>query len=70
MDDQVLRAIDHIKYVSKKKPSTVKIVNYLQNNGALNYDYESLENEIAELRNNGTELLMKHLKQLIQSKKC
>ena len=70
MDNQVLRAIDHIKYVSKKKPSSVKIVNYLQNNGALNYDYESFENEIAELRNNGTELLMKHLKQLIQSKKC
>ena len=70
MDNQVLRAIDHIKYVSKKKLSSVKIVNYLQNNGALNYDYESLENEIAELRNNGTELLMKHLKQLIQSKKC
>ena len=26
---------------------------YLQNNGASNYDYESLENEITELRNNG-----------------
>ena len=53
MDNQALRAINHIKYVSKKKPSTVKIFNYLQNNGAFNYDNESLENEIAELRNNG-----------------
>ena len=35
-----------------KKP-TVKIFHYLQNNGAFNYDYESLENEIAELTNNG-----------------
>ena len=30
----------------------LKIFNYLQNNGASNYDYESLENEISELRNN------------------
>ena len=53
MDNQVLRAIKYIKYVSKKKPSTLKIFNYIQNNGASNYNYESLENEIAELRNNG-----------------
>ena len=53
MDNQVLRAINHVKYVSKKKPCTVKVFNYLQNNGASNYDYESLENEIGELRNNG-----------------
>ena len=53
MDNHVLRAINHIKHVSKKKPSTLKIFNYLQNNGASNYNYESLENEIAELRNNG-----------------
>ena len=53
MDNQVLRAMNHIKYVSKKKPSTLEIFNYLQNNQASNYNYESLENEIAELRNNG-----------------
>ena len=53
MDNQVLRAINHIKHVSKKKPSTLKIFNYLQNNGASNYNYESLHDEIAELRNNG-----------------
>ena len=53
MDNQVLRAINHINYVNKKKPSTFKIFNYLQNNGTSNYNYESLENEIAELSNNG-----------------
>ena len=53
MDNQVLRAISHIKYVRKKKPNTSKTFNYQQNNGASNYNYELLENEIAELRNNG-----------------
>ena len=53
MDNQVLRAINYIKHVSKKKPGTLKISNYLQNNGAFNYKYESLENENAESRNNG-----------------
>ena len=53
MNNQVLRAINHVKYVSKKKPSTLKIFHYLQSNGASNYIYESLENKIAELRNNG-----------------
>ena len=53
MVNQVLRTISHIKYVSKKKPSTLKIFHYLQDNGASNYNYESLENEIAELRNKG-----------------
>ena len=48
MDNQVLRAINHVKYVCKKKPCTIKMFNYLQNNGASNYDYESLENEITE----------------------
>ena len=52
MDNEVfLSAINHIKYVSKKKPCTVKIFNNLQNNGASNYNYELLENEIVELRN-------------------
>ena len=53
MDNQILRAINHIKYANKKNPCTVKIFNYLQNNRAFNYDYESLENEIIALRNNG-----------------
>ena len=29
MDNQVLGAINHIKYACKKKPCTVKIFNYL-----------------------------------------
>ena len=53
MDNQLLRPINHIKYLSKKKLCTVKIFNYLENNWDSNYDYESLRNEIAELRNNG-----------------
>ena len=53
MDNQVLSTINHIKYVSQKKSYTIKIFNYLQNNGVSNYDDESLENEIDELRNNG-----------------
>ena len=52
MDNQVLRAITHIKYVSKKKPITLKILNYLQNNEVFNYNYKSLKNEITEIRNN------------------
>ena len=52
IDNQVLRAISHIKYVNKKNPSALKIFNYLQNYRAFKYNYESLENEIAELRNN------------------
>ena len=53
MDNQVLRVMNHIKYVSKKKPCTLRIFNYLQKNGASNCNYESEENEVAELRNNG-----------------
>ena len=53
MDNEVLRAINHIKHVSNKKPSILKIFNYLQINTASNYNYESFENEIAELRNDG-----------------
>ena len=52
MDNQVLRTIDHTKNVSKNKISTLKIFNYLRNNGASNYNYKSFENETAELRNN------------------
>ena len=51
IDNQVLRAINDKKYVRKKKPCTVKIFNYLQNTGATNYNYKSLENELTNLRN-------------------
>ena len=53
MENQILKAINHIKYVSKKKHCPVKIFNYLQNNGALNYDYDSVVNKIQELMENG-----------------
>ena len=45
--------------LARKKPNTLKIFNYLQNDGASNYNY-SLKNEIAELRI--MKLLTKHLK--------
>ena len=34
------------------RKNLAQIFNYLQNNGASNYHYQSLENETAELRNN------------------
>ena len=42
MENQILKAINHIKCISKKKPCTLKIFNYLQNNYASNYDYQSV----------------------------
>lgn len=51
IDNQVLRAISDTKYVRKKQPFTVKIFNYLQNIGATNYNCESLEDELSNLRN-------------------
>ena len=44
MENQILKAINHIKYVSKKKHCPIKISNNLQNNGASNYDYNSAVN--------------------------
>ena len=43
MENQMLKVIKHMKYVSKKKHCQAKIFfNYLQNNGASNYDYDSV----------------------------
>ena len=53
MENQILKAINHIKYVSKKKHCPVKIFNYLQNNGASNYDYDSVVKKIQEFMENG-----------------
>ena len=50
MENQLLKAINHIKYISKKKPCTLKIFNYLQNNYASNYDYHSVEDKLNELK--------------------
>ena len=49
MDTQILKAIEHIKNISKKKPDPVKIFNYLQNNVASNYDYMSVVQKVQEL---------------------
>ena len=38
IENQILKTINHIKYISKKKPLTLKIFNYLQNDYASNYD--------------------------------
>ena len=50
MENQILRAINHIKFVSKKKPCALKIFNYLQNRYASNYDYHSVEDKLNELK--------------------
>ena len=53
MENQILKAINHIKYASKKKHFLVKNFNYLQNIGASSYDYDSVVNKIQELMENG-----------------
>ena len=53
MENQILKAINHIKYVNKKKHCPVKKFNYLQNNGASNYDYDLVVKQIQELMENG-----------------
>ena len=53
MENQILKAINHIKYISKKEPCTLKIFNYLQNDYASNYDYHSVEDKSNELKSNG-----------------
>ena len=53
IENQILKAINHIKYISKKKHCTLKIYNYLQNNYASNFDYHSVEAKLNELKANG-----------------
>ena len=53
IENHTLKAINHIKYISKKKPCTLKIFNYLQNNYASNFDYHSVEAKLNELKSNG-----------------
>ena len=52
IENQILKAINHIKDISKKKPCTLKIYNYLQNNYASNFDYHSVEAKLNELKAN------------------
>ena len=53
IENQMLKAINHIKYISKKKPCTLKIYKYLQNNYASNFDCHSAEVKLNELKANG-----------------
>ena len=53
MENQILKAINHIKYVSKKKHCPGKIFDYLQSNGASIYGYDSVVKKIQELMING-----------------
>ena len=53
IENQFLKAMNHIKHISKKKPCTLKIYNYLQNNQASNFDYHSVEAKLNELKANG-----------------
>ena len=53
IENQILKAINHIKYISKKKPCTLEVFNYLQSNYASKYDYHSVEDELNELKSNG-----------------
>ena len=53
IENQILKAINYIKYISKKKPCTLKVFNYLQNNYASNYDYHSVEAKLNELKSKG-----------------
>ena len=53
MENQTLKAINHMKYVSKKKHCPKNFFNHLQNNGASNYDYDSVVKKIHELMENG-----------------
>ena len=50
---EILKAINHIKYAVRKNLVLFKIFNYLQNNYASNYDYQSAEVKLSELKSNG-----------------
>ena len=49
MDTQMLEAINYIKNVTKKKVTIDKIVTYLNNAGASNWDKESIEANLKEM---------------------
>ena len=52
IENQILKAINNIKYCSKKIPCTLKIFNYLKNNYASNYVYHSFGDTLNELKSN------------------
>ena len=53
MDTQMLEAINYIRNVSKKKVTIDKIVTYLNNASASNWDKESIETNLKEIETKG-----------------
>ena len=53
MDTQMLEAINYIRNVSKKKVTIDRIVTYLNNAGASNWDKESAEANLKEMQTKG-----------------
>ena len=53
MNTQMLEAINYIKNVSKKKVTIDRIVTYLKNAGASNWDKESAEANLNEMQAKG-----------------
>ena len=52
MENQILKAINHIMYTIQKKPCTLKILDYSQSNLASTFDYYSVEDKLNELKSN------------------
>ena len=64
MDTQMLEAVSYIRNVSKKKVMTVdRIVTYLNNAGASNWDNESVEANLREMQTKG--IINENYKRLI-----
>ena len=49
MENQILKAITHIKTVSKKRPDPAKVLHYCEKNSASNYDYQAIVEKIQEM---------------------
>ena len=49
MESEILKAITHIKTVSKKKPDPVQVFNYFQHNHASNYEYKTIVEKLQEM---------------------
>ena len=53
MDNQTLEAINYIRKVSKKKVTIDKIITYLNNAAASNWDKKSVEANLKEMQTKG-----------------
>ena len=63
MENQILKAVNHIQYGSKEKLCPFKVFNYLQNNEASNYKFPCIRGKPYTIM-----LLIKVLKLPIQQK--